>query len=67
MTPKGTKPSNNLSRFLIIISLTSYDNNVLYFLLTHESNFVSVPSKKRKEFRSQSIEQDVWGQIFRDK
>lgn len=66
MTPKGTKPSSDSSRFLIITSPTSYDNNVLYFLSTHESSFVSVPGKKRKEFRSQSIEGDVWGQIFRD-
>lgn len=67
MTPKGTKPSSDSSKFLIITSPTSYDNNVLYFLSTHESSFVSVPGKKRKEFRSQSIEGDVWGQIFRDK
>lgn len=67
MTPKGMKPSSDSSRFLIITLPTSYDNNVLYFLSTHESSFVSVPGKKRKEFRSQSIEGDVWGQIFCDK
>ena len=61
------KPSSDSSRFLIITLPTSYDNNVLYFLSTHESSFVSVPGKKKKEFCFWSIEQDVWGQIFRDK
>ena len=67
MTPKGMKPSSNLSRFLIITLRTSFNNNVLYFLSTHESSFVSVPGKKKKEFCSQSIERDVRGQIFCDK
>ena len=67
MTLKGTKSSSDLSRFLIIALPTSYKNNVLYFLSTHKSSFVSVPGKKRKEFCSRSIEQDVWGQIFYNK
>ena len=44
----------------------SYDNNVLYFLSTHKNSFISVFGKKGKEFCSQLIEQDVWGQIFFD-
>ena len=67
MTSKGAKPSSDLSRFLIITSPTSYDNNVLYFLSTHENSFISMPGKKKKKFCSQSIEQDVWGQIFYNK
>lgn len=66
MTPRGTQPTTDASRYFIITSPTSYENNVLYYLSIHESGFVTVPGKKRKEFRSKSTAQDVWGQIFRD-
>lgn len=65
-TPKRAKPSSDSSRFLIINLPTSYNNNLLYFKSTHETEFVSVPGKKRKEFRSWSIAQDVSGQISSD-
>lgn len=57
--PKRTKFLSNLSRFLIIILLASYNSNRLYFFSIHVSSFISVPSKKRKEFYSQFIEKDV--------
>lgn len=52
MTPKGSQPSSGSSRFLVISSPKSYDKNVLYFLSNHETGFVSVPGKTKKEFRS---------------
>lgn len=59
MTLKKTQSSNNLSKFMIITLPISYDNNVLYFLSTYETSFISEPSKMRKKFRSQSIKHNV--------
>lgn len=47
ITPKGIQPITDISRYLIIISLTSYENNVLYYLFNYESGFVIMPRKKR--------------------
>ncbi len=67
MTSRGTQPTTNVFRYLIITSPTTYENHVLYYLSTHESGFVTMPGKKKQEFRSKLTAQDVWRQIFRDK
>lgn len=67
MTPKKRKSLSNLFRFLIITLPISYDSNVLYFLWTHDSKFVSMFGKKKKKFWFQSIEQNIEGEIFYDK
>lgn len=47
MTLKGTQPTTKASRYFIITSPTSYKNNILYYLSTHETSFIIVPVKKR--------------------
>ena len=66
MILRGTQPTTNASSYFIIISPTDYENNVLYYLSTHETGFVTVPGKQRREFCSNLTVQDVWGQIFQD-
>ncbi len=67
MTSRGTQPTTNAFRYLIITSLISYKNNILYYLSTHETDFVTMPEKKRQEFCLKLTAQDMWGQIFQDK
>lgn len=47
MILKEIKSTNDPSKYLIIISLTSYKNNILYCLSTHETSFVIISRKKR--------------------
>lgn len=59
MTPRGTQPTIDAFKYLIIILPTSYKNNVLYYLSTHKTGFVIMPEKKKQEFCSKSTAQDV--------
>lgn len=67
ITPKGIQPTINASKYLIITLSTSYKKNVLFYFSTHKIGFVTMLEKKKREFYSKSIAQDMWGQIFRDK
>lgn len=40
---KETQLTTNISRYLIITLLTSYKNNILYYLSTHEIGFIIIP------------------------
>lgn len=56
-----------MSKFLIIILPISYNNNILYFLSTHKSNFANLSEKKREKFYFQLIKKNVCHQIFHNK
>lgn len=47
MTLKRTQPTTNASRYLIIISPTSYKNNVLYYFSIYNTGFVTMLRKKK--------------------
>lgn len=47
MIQSETQPTTNASKYFIITLLTSYKNNVLYYLLTHDTGFVTVPGTKK--------------------
>ncbi len=66
ITLRGTQPTTDTPRYLIITLPTSYKNNILYYLSTHESGLITAPGKKKQKFRSKLTAQDVWGQIFQD-
>lgn len=59
MILKKIQFSTNLSKYLIITLLTSYKNNVLYYLFIHEINFVTMLSKKSKKFYLKLILQNL--------
>lgn len=60
---KQIQPNTNLSRYLIITLSISYKNNVLYYFSTCEIDFIIMYRKKRREFCSKLIIQDIWGNI----
>lgn len=64
ITLRGIQPTTNSSKYLIIISLTSYKNNILYYISIYKKSFVTMLEKKRYKFCSKLTTQDVWGRIF---
>lgn len=48
MTPRGIQLTTNISRYLISTSPISYKNNILYYLFTHETGFITILGKKRQ-------------------
>ncbi len=50
MTPRGIQSTTNAFNYLIIISPTSYKNNILYYFSIHETDFDTISRKKRKNF-----------------
>lgn len=47
---KKIQSSSNLCKFLTITSPISYNNNVLYFLSTYKTSFISISRKNKKQF-----------------
>lgn len=47
MTQSETQPTTDVFRYFIITLPTSYKNNVLYYFLTYETGFVTVPGIKK--------------------
>lgn len=64
MTPRGIQLTTNASRYLIITSPTNNKNSVLYYLSTYEKGFITMSRKKKREFCSKSIVDDMLGQLF---
>lgn len=61
MILKKIQFTTNTFRYLIIILLISYKNNILYYLSTHETGFVTISKKKTREFHLNLTAQNMWG------